>query len=198
MLETIISGTEEQEEEEEPAPALRPRSLHSRGPAILAEAEPAVESAAAEGPIEAAITTLEDTTNVETHNSVQPKVTLTLEEQTEVQPGSPSVLTPPPHILEHSPTTGLISGKVSITEVPSTQILSSSSEEHVDYSRDELDFGDEPAPSDTSKFSHILEEEMRVDVPETSLPLEGSATVEGISSIPLVFFLHMNIILTLV
>jgi len=92
----------------------------------------------------------------------------------------------PPQIPKHC---GLISGKVPITEVPLIQVLSSSFEEHVDYSGDELDFGDEPTPPDTSKFSHILEGEMRVDVPEISLPLEGTATVKGISSIPPVLFL---------
>jgi len=93
-----------------------------------------------------------------------------------------------PQIPKHSPTTGLINGKVSITEIPSIQVLSSSSKEHVDYKGDKLDSGDEPAPPNTSKFSHISEEEMRVDVLETSLPLEGTATVEGISSIPPVLF----------
>ena len=103
-----------------------------------------------------------------------------------------------PQIPKQSPTTGLISSKVPISEVPSSQILSSSSEEHVNYSGDELDFDDELAPPDTSKFSYISEEEMRVDVTETSLPLEGTVTVKGISSIPPVLFLHMDIVLTLV
>ena len=93
-----------------------------------------------------------------------------------------------PQIPKHSPTTGLINGKVSITKIPSIQVLSSSSKEHVDYKGDKLDSGDEPAPPNTSKLSHISEEEMRVDVLETSLPLEGTATVEGISSIPPVLF----------
>ena len=44
-----------------------------------------------------------------------------------------------------------------------------------------------PLP-DTSKYSHISEEEMQVDVLKTSLPLERIATVEGISSIPPVLF----------
>jgi len=94
--------------------------------------------------------------------SVQLEVTPTLEEQTEVQPGSPSVLMPLPQILEHSPSTGLICGKVPITEVPSIQMLSSSSEEHVDYSGDKIDFGDKLASPYTSKFSHVSEEQMRV------------------------------------
>jgi len=68
VLEKIPFGTEVQEEEEEESVrALHPQSLHSRGPAILAEAEPAVESAATEGPVEEATTAPEDTTNVETH-----------------------------------------------------------------------------------------------------------------------------------
>ena len=88
------STGEREEEEEELTPALHRQSLHSRGPTILAEAEPTVESAAVEGSIEAAAIAPEDTTNVETHIPVQSEVTLTLEEQTEVQPGSPTVLMP--------------------------------------------------------------------------------------------------------
>jgi len=61
-------------------------------------------------------------------------------------------------------------------------VSSSSSEEHVDFSRDEYDFGDQPAPSDTSKYSHISEEEMQVDVPATAPPSGKIATTEGISS----------------
>ena len=58
VLEINPYGTKEQEEEkEELAQALCPWSLGSRGPAISAKAEPAVESATAEGHVEAATTT---------------------------------------------------------------------------------------------------------------------------------------------
>ena len=54
MPEVILPGAERQEEEEEEeegeaTPTLRPRGLCSRGPVILAEGEPAGESAMAEG-----------------------------------------------------------------------------------------------------------------------------------------------------
>jgi len=62
-------------------------------------------------------------------------------------------------------------------------LSSSSSEEHEYYSCEEVDFGDEPALPDTSKFSHISEEEMQVYVPAMVLPTGEIATAEGISSI---------------
>ena len=67
---------------------------------------------------------------------------------------------------------------------------SSSFEEHGDYSGDEVDFGDEPALLDTSKLSHISEEEMQVDIPTMVPPSGEVTTTEGISSIPLFFSLY--------
>ena len=117
--------------------------------------------------------------------STQLEVTSAQEERVEGQQlGSPSVLMSTPQVTEPSPTMRLLSGKALVTEASFVQVPSSSFEEHVDYSGDKLYFGDEPAPPDNSKFSHISEEEMQVDILETSLPLEGTATVEGISSIP--------------
>ena len=53
MPKVVPAGAEEQkeeeEEEEEAVPTLRSRGLCSRGPAILAEGEPAGESVMAEG-----------------------------------------------------------------------------------------------------------------------------------------------------
>jgi len=90
-------------------------------------------------------------------------------------------------VTEPSPTIGLLSGKAPVTEVSLVQVSSSSSEEYGDYSGDEVDFGDEPALSDASKFSHISEEEMQVDVPAV-VPSSGEVTTtEGISYIPLFF-----------
>ena len=62
---------------------------------------------------------------------------------------------------------------------------SSSFEEQVDFSGDENDFGDQPSSPDTSKYSHIFEKEMQVDVLATAPPSGEVATTEGISSIPL-------------
>ena len=91
-------------------------------------------------------------------------------------------------IVECSPTTGVLSDKALVTEAFYVQVPSSSSEEHVDLSWDELDFGDEPAPPDTSKFTHIFEEEMQVDIPAMVPPSGEVTTTEGISSIPPVLF----------
>jgi len=60
-------------------------------------------------------------------------------------------------------------------------MLSSSSEEYEYYSGEEVNFGDEPALPDTSKFSHILEEEMQGYVPAMAPPTVEIATTEGIS-----------------
>ena len=53
MPEIISPGNEEQEEEEEEDAVLafRSRGLRSRGPAVLAEAEPAGQSTVAEGTV---------------------------------------------------------------------------------------------------------------------------------------------------
>ena len=77
------------------------------------------------------------------------------------QPGSLSVLMPPSQVVDPSPTTGVLSSKVSIAETSCVKLSSSSSEEHGYYSGEEVDFGDEPALPDTSKFSHISEEEIQ-------------------------------------
>ena len=59
----------------------------------------------------------------------------------------------------------------------------SSSEEYKYYSGEEVNFGDEPALSDASKFSHISEEEMQVYVTVMVPPSGEIASTEGISSI---------------
>ena len=64
-------------------------------------------------------------------------------------------------VIEPSPTTGVLNGKVLITETSCVELSSSSFEEHGYYSSEEVDFGDEPALPDTSKFSHISEEKYR-------------------------------------
>jgi len=67
-------------------------------------------------------------------------------------------------------------------------VSSSSSEEQVDLSGDELDFGDEPAPPDTCKFTHIFKKEMQVDVPVTISTSGEVVTTKSISSIPLNYY----------
>ena len=66
------------------------------------------------------------------------------------QPGSPSVLMFTSWVMEPSPTTGVFSGKAPVTEASLVLVSSSSSEEHSDYSGEEVDFGNEPALLDTS------------------------------------------------
>ena len=76
------------------------------------------------------------------------------------QLGSPSILMPTFRVVKPSPTIGVLSGKALVHEASLVHVSSSSSEEHSDYSGDEVNFGDEPAFPDTSKFSYMSEEEM--------------------------------------
>ena len=87
-----------------------------------------------------------------------------------------------------TPTIELLSGKAPITEVSLIQVPSSSSEEHGNYSGDEVEFGDELTLPDTSKFSHISEKEMQAYVPAMVPPSGEVTTIEDISSIPLNYF----------
>ena len=64
---------------------------------------------------------------------------------------------------------------------------SSSSEEHSDYSGDKVDFDDEPTLLDASKFSHISEEEMQVDVP-AMVPPSGEITATKVCLLPHLLF----------
>ena len=76
--------------------------------------------------------------------------------------GSPNIMMPTSRAPKCSLTTGLVGGKAPTTGASRIQVSSSSSEEHVDYSGDDHDFGNEPAPRpDTCKFSHIMEEEIK-------------------------------------
>ena len=68
---------------------------------------------------------------------------------------------PTSRVIDPSPTTGVLGGKASIAETSCVELSSSSSEEHGYYSGKEVNFGDEPALPDTSKFSHISEEKIQ-------------------------------------
>ena len=105
------------------------------------------------------------------------------------QPSSTSVLISTPWVVEPSPTTRLLSGKAPATKASFIQVPSSSSEEHVDFSGEEYDFGDQSAPLDTRKYSHISGKDMQVDVPATALPSGEVTITEGISSMHLIITL---------
>ena len=106
------------------------------------------------------------------------------------QSESPCILMPTSQVVEPSPTTRVFNGKAPVTEAFLVQVSSSSSEEHSDYSGDEVDFGDKPALPDTSKFTHISEEEMQVDIPAMVPPSGEVTTTEGISSISPNYYPH--------
>ena len=101
------------------------------------------------------------------------------------QPGYPSVLMPTSRV-DPSPTTGVFSGKASIAETSCVELSSSSSEEYGYYSGEEVNFGDEPALPDTSKFSHISEEEIQGYDPVTASSIARITATEG------TFFVFLN------
>ena len=112
--------------------------------------------------------------------STQPGPSSVYEKRAEIQqPGSPSVLMPTSRVVDPSLTTGVLSSKVSIAEPSCVELSSSSSEEHGYYSGEEVDFGDEPALPDASKFSHISEEEIQGCDPVTASPIAIIAATEG-------------------
>ena len=94
---------------------------------------------------------------------------------------------PTSRIIDPSPTTGVLSGKVSIAETSCVELSSSLSEEHGHYSGEEVDFGDEPVLPDTSKFSHISEEEIQGYGPVTASSIAMITATEGI------FFVFLNL-----
>ena len=95
------------------------------------------------------------------------------------QPGSPGVLISSSRVVDPSPTTGVFSSKASIVEASRVELSSSSSGEDEYDSGDEVNFGDEPALPDLSKFSHISEEEIHGCDPVTASPLAAIAPAEG-------------------
>ena len=184
----IPSGVEEQieeEEDEDNVPLIRTRGLRSKGPVILEEGEFTDEPTVADEPtaaddaeqFEADLMSRDD---VEIQGvSTQPGSSSAQERRDEAhQPGSPDVLIPSPRAVDPSPTTGVFGGKALIAEASRVELSSSSSEEEYD-SGDEVDFGDEPALPDPSKFSHISEEEMHGHDPVRVSPVTTIVAAEG-------------------
>jgi len=184
MPKVVPPGVEEngeEEEEEEEVLVLCSHSLRSRGPVILEEGELADKPIVAEEVKRPEV-------DIEIPGiSTQPGPSSVHERRVEVQqPRSPSVLMPTSRVIDPSPTTGVLSGKVSIADTSCVELSSSSSKEHGYYSGEEVNFGDEPALPDTSKFSHISEEEIQGYVPVTVSSIARIAATEGI------FFVLLN------
>ena len=103
--------------------------------------------------------------------SVQPEPSSAHDGRDEAQqPGSPSIFISSLRAVDPSPTTGVIGGKAPVAELPHVA-LSSSSSSGASAFEDELDYGDEPALPDQSKFFHISEEEIYEGEPSTVSPL---------------------------
>ena len=61
---------------------------------------------------------------------------------------------------------------------------------------DDVDWDNVHPALDTSKFSHLTEEEMQAAVPETELPFGETVAIEGILSFSFMAFLvkHIDVI----
>jgi len=78
-----------------------------------------------------------------------------------------------------------------VIEIPLSPVSSPPSDVKVDYSRDDIDFDDEPPPPDTSKFSHLAVEEMEVTSPtEMVLSFAEIPSTEGNFWLRSTFFAH--------
>ena len=154
--------------------------MRSKGPIILEEGELADEPIAIDEAEQLEVV-LMGRDDVEIPGvSTQPGSSSAHERRDEAQqPGSPGVLISSSRVVDPSPTTGVFGGKASITEASHVELLSSSSGEDEYDSGDEVDFGDEPALPDPSKFSHILEEEIHRCDPVTVSPIATIAAAEG-------------------
>jgi len=87
---------------------------------------------------------------------------------TNFQPGSQVEKLSLAGVSEQSPTTGLVGAKLPTTRVLPTPVSSLSSSKKLDYSGDnDVDWNNVHHALDTSKYSHLAEEEMQVVIPET-------------------------------
>ena len=82
----------------------------------------------------------------------------------DLHPGSPSLMMSYTRFSEPSSTTGFVGTTPPVIEIPPSPTPPSN--EEVDTSGDDWNLGDESAPFDTSKFSHLIIEEGEI----TSLP----------------------------
>ena len=86
---------------------------------------------------------------------------------TDIQPGPSVEMRSSVEIPEQRPTTGLVGVELPTTRVLPTPVSSLSSSEKLDYSRDDDVVWDNVHPSpNTSKYSHLTEEEMQVATPK--------------------------------
>jgi len=90
-------------------------------------------------------------------------------------------------VPEQSPTTGLVGARLPAARVLLTPVSYSSSSKKQDYSGDDIDWDNMCHAPDTSKFSHLTEEEEQVAALEKELPLRGTATLR-------VFFLPNSLL----
>ena len=81
-------------------------------------------------------------------------------------------------VIESNPTTGLIGGKVPVSEASLVQVSS------LLFEGNDHDIGPESTPHDASKSLHVVEEEMQVAPPEIELLYKEITTAEGIFFFP--------------
>jgi len=86
-------------------------------------------------------------------------------------------------VPKQSPITRLVGTELPTIGVLPSPVSSSSSSEKLDYSRDDYaDRNDVHYAPDTSKYSHLAEEEVHVAAPGIEPPSGKTSTVEGILS----------------
>ena len=107
----------EEEEEEEEVPVLRSRGLRSRGPVISRRESSRINPSWLRRSSDLNLTF--EIPGI----STQPGPSLVHERRVEVQqPGSSSVLMPTSRVIDLSPTTGVLNGKVSIAETTCVEL----------------------------------------------------------------------------
>jgi len=177
--ELVHAGSEEDEGTEVP---LLPRSHRTKGPAV-------VMTEALLGEVTERQTTRGDSSSAPVPTKVVPSSSFQSQgmiiDPTDIQPVSSVEMMSSVEDPEESPTVGLVEFELPTTGVLPTPISSSSSSEKLDYSGDDDVDWDTVHPSpDTSKYSHLAEEEMQVAALKTELPFGETFTSEGILFYP--------------
>ena len=93
-----------------------------------------------------------------------------------VSSGSPVFMMPLIGVPKQSLTTGFVLNKPAAIDVPLYPISSPHSEGEVDYFREDVDFGYDPHHPDTSKFSHLVIEDMEVTPPTETVSCYADIT----------------------
>ena len=173
--EPVNAGFDENEDSEVP---LLSRSHRTKGPAvIMMEArltEVTRKQTSREGPVSVSTEVVPSSSFQGQGMSVDP---------IDIHPSSSVEIMPLVKALEQSLIAGLVGIELPTTRVRPTPVPSFSSSEKLDYSGDDdVDWNDVHSAADTSKYSHLAEEEMQVAAPRIKSSSRETSTVKGILS----------------